>query len=120
MVTRFQLGVVKSNPKYVLTSISSQSVPREPQNVQTALTHPSWKTAMEEEFTALQLNQTWTLVPCTLDLHIIGSKWVFKTKLKLDGSLDRLKACVVAKRYHQIDGIDYTKTFSLVVKSGTI
>jgi hypothetical protein len=45
---------------------------------------------------------------------------VFKTKLKLDGSLDRLKACVVAKRYHQIDGIDYTKTFSLVVKAGTI
>ena len=58
MVTRFQLGVVKSNPKYVLTSISSQSVPREPQNVQTALTHSGWKTAMEEEFNALQLNQT--------------------------------------------------------------
>jgi len=58
MVTRFQLGVVKSNPKYVLTSISSQSVPREPQNVQTTLTHPGWKTVMEEEFTALQLNQT--------------------------------------------------------------
>jgi hypothetical protein len=45
---------------------------------------------------------------------------VFKTKLKLDGSLDRLKACVVTKGYHQIDGIDYTETFSLVVKLGTI
>jgi hypothetical protein len=58
MVTRFQLGVVKSNPKYVLTFISFQSIHREPQNVQTTLTHLGWKTAMEEEFIALQLNQT--------------------------------------------------------------
>jgi hypothetical protein len=120
MVTRFQRGVVKPNPKYALTSIASQSVPREPQNVQTALAHLGWKTTMEEEFAALQLNQTWTLIPRTPDLHIIGSKWVFKTKLKPDGSLDRLKARVVAKGYYQIDGIDYTETFSPVVKPGTI
>jgi hypothetical protein len=56
MVTRFQRGVVKPNPKYALTSIASQSVPREPENVQTALAHLGWKTAMEEEFAALQLN----------------------------------------------------------------
>lgn len=74
MVTRFKLGAVKPNPKYALTSISSHSVPREPQNVQSALAHPGWKTAMEEEFTAPQLNQTWTLVPRTLDLHVICSK----------------------------------------------
>jgi len=74
MVTRFKLGVVKPNPKYALTSTSSHSVPREPWNVQSALAYPGWKSAMEEEFTALQLHQTWTLVPHTPDLHIIGSK----------------------------------------------
>jgi len=74
MVTRFQRGVVKPNPKYALTSIASQSVPRKPQNVQTALAHLGWKTVVEEEFAALQLNQTWTLVPRTPNLHIIGSK----------------------------------------------
>jgi hypothetical protein len=58
MVTRFQHGVVKPNPKYALTSIASQSVPREPQNVQTTLAYPRWKTAMEEQFAALQRNQT--------------------------------------------------------------
>jgi hypothetical protein len=75
---------------------------------------------MKEEFVDLQLNQTWTLFPRTSNLHIIGSKWVFKTKLKPEGSLDRLKAHVVAKGYHQIDGIDYIETFSPVVKLGTI
>jgi hypothetical protein len=45
---------------------------------------------------------------------------VFKTKLKPNGSLDELKACVVAKGYRQIDGIEYTETFSLDVKPDTI
>jgi hypothetical protein len=52
-------------------------------------------------------------------MHVIGSKWVFKPKLKPDGSLDRLKARVVAKGYHQVDGLDYTKTFSPVIKPRT-
>ena len=47
-------------------------------------------------------------------------KWVFKPKLKPNGSLDRLKARVVAKGYHQMDGLDYTKTFSPFIKLGTI
>jgi len=41
---------------------------------------------------------------------------VFKKKLKPDGSLNGLKVCIVAKRYLQISGIDYTETFSLIVK----
>jgi hypothetical protein len=47
MVTRFKLGVVKPNPKYALTSISSHSVPREPWNVQSALAHPYPKYALD-------------------------------------------------------------------------
>ena len=75
---------------------------------------------MNEELTALHQNQTWILVPRTFDMYIIGSKWALKTKLKHDGSLDRLKARVVAKGFHQIDGIDFTETFSPMVKPSTI
>ena len=53
-------------------------------------------------------------------MHVIGSKWVFKPKLKPDGSLDHLKGRVVAKGYHQVDGLDYVETFSPVIKPGTI
>lgn len=120
MVTRSRLGVMKPNPKYGLTICTSASIPPELYNVKLALVHPGWKDAMEEELAALHQNSTWTLVPRTPDMHVIGSKWVFKTKLKPAGSLDRLKARLVAKGYHQIDGVDYTETFSPVIKLGTI
>jgi hypothetical protein len=121
MVTRSQRGILKPNPKYALiSSRTSATIPREPSNFRSALAHPGWKAAMDEELEALHRNQTWELVPCTPAMHVIGSKWVLKTKLKHDGSLDRLKARLVAKRYHQVDGLDYTETYSPFIKPGTI
>ena len=53
-----------------------------------------------EELLALKPNETWNLIPRSEDMNVNGSKWVFKTKLKLDDSLDRLKARLVAKGFH--------------------
>lgn len=41
---------------------------------------------------------------------------MFKTKLKSDGSIDRYKATLVAKEYSQLEGIDFEKIFSPVIK----
>lgn len=41
-------------------------------------------------------------------------------KLKSDGSIERLKAHLVAKGYNQIDGTDFVEIFSPVIKLTTI
>ena len=76
--------------------------------------------AMQEEFLALQTNCTWGLVLLTLPVKIVGNKWVFIIKYNSDGLVSRYKARFVAKGFHQTHGIDYTKTFSPVVKVSTI
>jgi hypothetical protein len=53
---------------------------------------PNWWDAMIEEFTTLQANNTWDLVPRPSDGNIVIGKWVFRHKFHPDGSLDRYKA----------------------------
>jgi hypothetical protein len=44
-----------------------------------------------------QENDTWHLVPRKEAKNVIDSKWVYKIKRHADGSIDRYKACLVAK-----------------------
>jgi histone deacetylase 1/2 len=48
-----------------------------PKTSRGALADPNWRDAMQEEFTALQANQTWDLVPPPSDVNIVTGKWVF-------------------------------------------
>jgi hypothetical protein len=50
----------------------------------------------------------------------VECKWVFKRKLKVNGSMDRYKARLLAKGYSQVHGLNYHETFSLVVKIASI
>lgn len=52
---------------------------------------------MDKEINAPKQNKTWTLVPLLPGKKAIGSKWVFKVKLKENGTLERYKARLVGK-----------------------
>lgn len=72
-----------------------------------------WSDVNKRELDALHHNETWELVPLPEGRRTIKTKWVFRTKYKADGSLDKLKARLVVKGYSQKAGENYPKTFPL-------
>ena len=75
---------------------------------------------MQSEFDALQRNNTWTLVDRPPGVRVITGKWVYKYKLRADGSLERYKARWIVRGDTQRPGIDFGETFTPVVKPATI
>jgi len=75
---------------------------------------------MREEIQALRANKTWTLVSFHPSMNVVGSRWVYKIKRKSDGNVERYKAHLVTRSFTQQEGIDYSKTFSPIIKQTTI
>ena len=63
---------------------------------------------------------TWDSVPRPTDANIVTCKWVFPLKYHPYGSVARHKARLVARGFTQAHGIDYTATFSPVVRMNSI
>jgi len=98
----------------------SASPEHEPLTFKDDSQHSAWQQAMPDEIRALQSNGTWTLVPNCPSMNVVGSRRVYKIKRRADGSIDRYKACRVARGFTQQEGINYIETFSPVVKPTTV
>jgi hypothetical protein len=107
----------RSKAHHTLVSATISPVPK---SYATAFADPQWLHAMQAEFSALQENDTWELVPRPHDRPVIRCMWLFRHKFKSDGSLERYKARLVVNGKSQTVGIDCEDTFSPVVKPATI
>jgi transposase InsO family protein len=92
----------------------------EPTSFQAAVEDPSWRSAMAEEIAAIHKNNTWTLMNLPPGKSPISTKWVYKTKLRPNGSIHRKKARLVCRGYEQREGMSYQDTFAPVVKWASI
>ncbi|KAM2884753.1 hypothetical protein COP2_012021 [Malus domestica] len=75
---------------------------------------------MQEKYNALLNTGTWSLDPSQPFQNLVGCKWVFHIKRNPYGTIARYKAQLVAKGFHQQQGLDYTETFIPVAKPVTI
>ena len=122
MTTRSKAGIFKPTAFGTSKSKAAQIdyTIIEPLSFKVATKYKQWCTIMDEEFDALTRQGTWVLVPPSPTQNVVGCKWVFKLKHNSDGSINRYKARLMAKGFHQQYGIDFDETFSLVIKPPTI
>ena len=95
----------------------------EPQTYKEAVSStegPLWKEAIKSEIDSILQNHTWELVDLPPGIKLLGSKWIFKRKMKTDGTIDKYKARLVIKGYRQREGLDYFDTYSPVTRITSI
>ena len=75
---------------------------------------------MEDEIHMIEKNNTWEIVDRPKNREVIGVKWVYKSKLNPDGSIQKYKARLMAKGFKQKPGVDYYETYAPVARLETI
>jgi hypothetical protein len=71
---------------------------------------------MDHELTMLEKARTWITVLCPPNKNVVGSKWVFHIKHMADSSIAKYKACLVARGFTQIQGVDYYDMYSPIAR----
>ena len=109
-------GLSPSFRTFVLL-VASESIPRSHVEAEQVR---EWKAAIDHGVEALVSRGTWTLVPHPADANIVTCKWVFTIKYHPDGTIACHKGCLVAREFTQAYDIDYTETFSPVVRLNSV
>ncbi len=96
---------------------SGPDEPLSPKEDMASLYWKSFEKAMYAEFQSFIENDTWKYKNASSDRAILIGCWVFKIKKDRWGKILKFKARWVAHGYKQQPGLDYTDTFTSVVKS---
>ena len=92
----------------------------EPSSFEEGVEDPAWVDAMVEEYDSIVRNSAWEIVPRLEGKLVVGSRWIYKVKQAVDGSVEKYKARFFSQGFSQIEGIDYEETFAPVARYSSI
>jgi hypothetical protein len=75
---------------------------------------------MQHEYSSLIDNGTWELVDLPPGRMVGNDMWIYKVESDTAGDVSRFKARFVAKVYSQRARLDYTETFSHVIRMASL
>ena len=75
---------------------------------------------MTKEYQSIIKNDVWEIVPRPKSKDLVSSKWLFKIKHIVDGSIEKYKKWFVTRGFSQKEGINYEETFSPVARYTSI
>ena len=79
-----------------------------------------WVAACAAEVASLVENKVFEVVNRLVAKPVITSKWVFKKKKGLSGKVEKYKPRLVARGFMQEEGVDYTETYSPILRFESI
>ncbi|KAL0421120.1 UNVERIFIED_CONTAM: Copia protein [Sesamum latifolium] len=79
-----------------------------------------WKEAINDEMDSIMENNTWVLADLPPGCKPLGCKWIFKKKMKVDGTIEKFKARLIIQDFRQRPGVDYFDTYAPVAHISTI
>ena len=92
----------------------------EPKRVEEALQDENWVESIHEELNQFVRNEVWELAPRPENVHVIGTKWIFKNKTNENGEIIQNKSRLVAQGYTQVEEVDFDESFAPVARLKSI
>jgi hypothetical protein len=112
--------VKKPKPFSSYMALMCDLLEKEPTFFEESIQKKEWADAMTEDYQSIIKNDVWKIVPRQKRKDVVSSKWIYKIKHVVDGSIEKYKARCLAHGFSQKEGIDYEEKFSLVARYTSI
>ena len=97
----------------------SHIIDSDPSTYDKATKEQVWRDAMMEEYQSIMKNEVWKIVLRPKGKFVVASRWIYKIKHVVDGSIHKYKARFVAHGFSQ-KGVDYEENFAPISRYTTI
>jgi len=92
----------------------SNIIQAEPCTFEESVKEQVWKDVMAKEYESIMKTNVWEVVMRCEGKFFVNSKWIYKVKNGVDGSIKKYKERFVAIGFSQKEGEDYDEIFTPV------